>query len=105
MPVRAACLIVDPLLSMDDAHAMVPGNDSTSSLVHEAEVSDCCKDDITWYPDRDDADDLNFAAMPPDSHINVLASLCREFQAICQISISFHQPYRPKHANGIFTMA
>lgn len=64
------------------------GPDVAQGSASNAMGGDSQNDELTLYPDDDDGDDYEFADLAADSHAEVHASLCRDFDAICEVCSS-----------------
>lgn len=82
LPASAAGFAVDRLLSMGEARARISGSHGALGLASGAMGSSSCDNELTPYPDDDMETVGTFSNVPVDSHLDVCASLCRDFDAI-----------------------
>lgn len=75
----------DQLFSMDEMRARILGSEGATGVITAATGGESCDNELVAYFDEQNGDDLYFAVVPVDSHVNIPASLCRNFDAIHEL--------------------
>lgn len=88
---------------MDEMRARIIGADVALDSASHSIGGDSHDDELKLYPDDDDGDDWDFDDVPVDSHVDVRASVCRDFDSNPEICRSASLAVL-EDASGVFIL-